>query len=641
MGCCESDQSSPSRPSSLPLEPPQSTPRPLSISQQLLQAQPPTSIQLQCQQLLEALQGQYNTAKTTLETAATQLEEYRKLLGPPPLFGLDWPRHVQEWVKERRTQLVAEIRTLAELRKDTVLRWEADLQAAEERLREEQQKEADMEKEIPAISDSRRQNQVKTMHLELQVTNAAAQSSLEAATLIATDTTALLSSVSQLLSQFQDILWIDPRAKEEGIGAIEEVLMWDIEGEDVEMDMKEEEVEGEVAAEAQEESFSMVFDQIAEDKDRLRENALRKLYQRQREDITDYFAEDYIYEVMEAVIVAKAKADAESCYPAQCLDLFTLQFFLALHPDCPVKALVRLMNGLRVMEEEKRPFVEFYTGLFGVFTEKPMPKAVVTQLPFLSLSLTLFRQSGSDQRALEGCLAPACPPLADLVHITDAAELIYRLLDETFQEGIGPALESLRPEKATELDYLHFLLIHRMKYRDLDGISLFKYMAGANSILTLADFHQGVRSTLKLALSDSALDLMYGKMKSCERETVHRVDFIKFLRLWRYHLAVFSREMMVERCRVLQALADIYTEIRARLVMKIRAVYQQFEDETGLLPRIKLGLFLQSLGESRDLVRLQASIKRDKEKLDFQEVITLLERFQTQPYAAAFFSKRY
>ena len=640
MGCCQSDQSSSSRPSSMPLEPPQSTTRPLSISQQLLQAQPPTSIQLQCQQLLEALQSQHHTAESTLEAAEAKLQEYRKLVGEPPLFGLEWPRHVQEWVRGRRTDLVAEIRTLAELRKDTVLQWEADLKTAAARLGEEQRKEAAMEKEIPAISDSRRQNQAKTILAELQVTNAASQSTLEAATLLSTVTTALLSSVPQLLSQFQAFLWIDSKAKAEGIGAIDEVLTYDVEGENVEVYVKEE-VEGEVAAEVQEESFSMVFDQVAEDKDRTRENALRKLYQRQREDITDYFAEEYIYEVMEAVIAAKAKADAESDYPAQSLDLFTLQYFLSLFPDSPIKAIVRLMNGLKALKEENRPFVDFYTGLFGVFTEKPLQKAVVTQLPFLSLSLTLFRQSGSDQRSLKGFPVPASPPLADLVHITDAAELIYRLLDETYQEGIGPALETLRPEKVAELDYVHFLLIHRMKYRDLDGISLFKYMAGANSSLTLADFHLGVRSTLKLTLSDAVLDQVYGFMRNPERETVHRVDFIKFLRLWVYHCSVFSREMMVERCRVLQALAQVYAEIRMKLVMDIRAVYRRFEDETGLLPLSELDLFLQSLGESRNLVRFQASIKRDKEKLDFQEVITLLERFQTQPYASAFFSKRY
>lgn len=624
----------------MPLEPPQSTTRPLSISQQLLQAQPPTSIQLQCQQLLEALQSQHHTAESTLEAAEAKLQEYRKLVGEPPLFGLEWPRHVQEWVRGRRTDLVAEIRTLAELRKDTVLQWEADLKTAAARLGEEQRKEAAMEKEIPAISDSRRQNQAKTILAELQVTNAASQSTLEAATLLSTVTTALLSSVPQLLSQFQAFLWIDSKAKAEGIGAIDEVLTYDVEGENVEVYVKEE-VEGEVAAEVQEESFSMVFDQVAEDKDRTRENALRKLYQRQREDITDYFAEEYIYEVMEAVIAAKAKADAESDYPAQSLDLFTLQYFLSLFPDSPIKAIVRLMNGLKALKEENRPFVDFYTGLFGVFTEKPLQKAVVTQLPFLSLSLTLFRQSGSDQRSLKGFPVPASPPLADLVHITDAAELIYRLLDETYQEGIGPALETLRPEKVAELDYVHFLLIHRMKYRDLDGISLFKYMAGANSSLTLADFHLGVRSTLKLTLSDAVLDQVYGFMRNPERETVHRVDFIKFLRLWVYHCSVFSREMMVERCRVLQALAQVYAEIRMKLVMDIRAVYRRFEDETGLLPLSELDLFLQSLGESRNLVRFQASIKRDKEKLDFQEVITLLERFQTQPYASAFFSKRY
>jgi len=586
------------------------------------------------------LQSQHHTAESTLEAAEAKLQEYRKLVGEPPLFGLEWPRHVQEWVRGRRTDLVAEIRTLAELRKDTVLQWEADLKTAAARLGEEQRKEAAMEKEIPAISDSRRQNQAKTILAELQVTNAASQSTLEAATLLSTATTALLSSVPQLLSQFQAFLWIDSKAKAEGIGAIDEVLTYDVEGENVEVYVKEE-VEEEVAAEVQEESFSMVFDQVAEDKDRTRENALRKLYQRQKEDITDYFAEEYIYEVMEAVIAAKAKADAESDYPAQSLDLFTLQYFLSLFPDSPIKAIVRLMNGLKALKEENRPFVDFYTGLFGVFTEKPLQKAVVTQLPFLSLSLTLFRQSGSDQRSLKGFPAPASPPLADLVHITDAAELIYRLLDETYQEGIGPALETLRPEKVAELDYVHFLLIHRMQYRDLDGISLFKYMAGANSSLTLADFHLGVRSTLKLTLSDAVLDQVYGFMRNPERETVHRVDFIKFLRLWVYHCSVFSREMMVERCRVLQALAQVYAEIRMKLVMDIRAVYRRFEDETGLLPRSELDLFLQSLGESRNLVRFQASIKRDKEKLDFQEVITLLERFQTQPYASAFFSKRY
>ena len=641
MGCCQSDQSSPSRPSTLPLEPPQSSSHRLSISQQLLQAQAPTSALLLCQQLLEALQTQHSTAKSTIDTATAELEKYRELVGDPPLFGLEWPKHAQELIRGKREELLVQMKTLAVLRKETVLRWEQDKLAAEERVREEEGKEAELEKELESISDNRKKKQAKTILSELSVSNSIANATLETIHLTAAETLSLVNAVPSLLQQYQALLWIDPQAKEEGIGCVEEVMTYEIEGEEVEMFANEEIVEGEVAAEVQEEFFSTVFDQTAEDKDRVRDNALRKLYQRQKEDITDYYTENYIYELMEAIIAAKAKADAESDYPAQALDLFTIQYCLSLFPDSPIKGIVRLMNGINAMKGENMPFMEFYTKVFGVFTEKPLPKAVVAHLPFLSLSLTLFRQSGSDQRALEGGLLSPCPPLADLVHITDAAELLYRLLDETYQEGIGPAMELLRPEKVEELDYMHFILIHRMKYRDLDGISLFKYMCGAKSTLSNADFHIGIHSILKLTLSEAVLDLIYSAIKSPERETIHRVDFIKFLRLWAYHRAVFSRDMMVERCRVMQVLAGVYAEIRANLVMKIRVTYRNFEDETGLLPRSQLDSFLQSLGETRDLVRLQGSIKRDKEKLDFQEVITLLERFQTQPYASAFFSKGY
>ena len=622
MGCCQSNQTPLGKNTQLPFEPPQGE-----YLGEVGKEGSPFDLGTETKRVLEELKKLLEEEKGKVSEAEIKANQYKQYLGEPPKFGLEWPIHIQEFSRQKRPELTREIAQLKSISHETT--FENERNQLKTRFQQEIDKQEALEKSLSELNDNRRKRHVEAVVEELKESNEAVQRDMEEWEKVLEELEEVRGEIPGILRKLEEVMEV------EGKGVVTYTL-----DEEVTESVADQVVEQAVAsALPPDESFSEIFDQASEDKDRLHTNALRKLYQRQREDVTECLPPQQVYSLCEEIIAAKAISDTESTYVSQSLDLFTVQYFLSRNPDAPVRTIVKFMNGIRKMKEDEEPFMQFYTALFGVFTEKPMPKAVVSLLPRISHYLTLFRQQGSDQRALEGPEPAVSLPFSDLVHITDVAELSYRLFEAGYQEYIGVLLEKICPDEVELVDYLHFILIHRMKSRNLDGISLFKYMTSTSSTLNFDDFSHGILTILQLNLSENAISTLFFAMKNKDRETVHRVDFIKFLRLWGYHRAVFGRKMMVCRCRVMSGLAEIYEEIREKVVMEVRKAFWRYQDEAEILPRIHLDSFLQGLNETRDYSKLISSLKKDKEQFTFQEIVTLLEKFQTEPYASRFYGK--
>jgi len=301
-----------------------------------------------------------------------------------------------------------------------------------------------------------------------------------------------------------------------------------------------------------------------------------------------------IFKFFEELMDRKFEVDAQDLQAGRKPRAMTEFLMEHLNRQFGIKSLAlrylgQLIPGLQILYNENLPYAVLFARLLQVWHPEPIPLQLALYLVRIRMDFHKLmekyarerevqrkRQKGKKLETTHGRAAYDQAATGGEAFTTEVISLIYDLFENDEKSG-ELALQLLRPEGCSLVDYVTFKLCHKMAKLGMSAEAVFKLIDedGGGSI-SEAEFVSGIKSSLELWITEADIKEVYQELAKGGELTLQ--DFTESCNFSWFLKVEKSEEFTNTKCHFLTVLITLFNRKQRDITAQLIALYDSKQE---------------------------------------------------------------